>query len=125
MSEEVRKIRPARWIDPQTGIIQPYSLKRAQGAAILEVLRSLTFCIFREWFAGNVFESSNLFCLFFSWVQLLTQTTSSVVVTNTLCPQEVDNGRYAKSERYLDHVPLKKDRKAVLLITNKLVLCDW
>ncbi|XP_076814167.1 intermembrane lipid transfer protein VPS13A-like isoform X3 [Clavelina lepadiformis] len=86
MSEEVRKIRPARWIDPQTGIIQPYSLKRAQGAAILE---------------------------------------------------EVDNGRYAKSERYLDHVPLKKDRKAVLLITNKLMIethtgellgqwkCDW
>ena len=36
MSEEVRKIRPARWIDQRTGIIQPYSLRLAQGAAILE-----------------------------------------------------------------------------------------
>ena len=37
MSAEVKKIRPARWIDQHSGIIQPYSLKRAQGAAILEV----------------------------------------------------------------------------------------
>jgi len=45
MSEEVKKIRPARWIDQHTGIIQPYSLKRAQGAAILEV--EIQFIAFR------------------------------------------------------------------------------
>nr|CAB3267621.1 vacuolar protein sorting-associated protein 13A-like [Phallusia mammillata] len=71
MSEDVRKIRPARWIDPSTGIIQPYSWKRAQGAGIL---------------------------------------------------QEVDHGRYVKDNVYYDHVPLKKDRKSVLLLTNRMVI---
>jgi len=40
MSEDVRRMRPARWIDPRTGIIQPYSLRPAQGAAILQVIVS-------------------------------------------------------------------------------------
>nr|XP_039248521.1 vacuolar protein sorting-associated protein 13C-like isoform X1 [Styela clava] len=35
MSEDVKRMRPARWINEDTGILQPYKLKKAQGKAIL------------------------------------------------------------------------------------------
>nr|XP_018672980.1 vacuolar protein sorting-associated protein 13C-like [Ciona intestinalis] len=43
MTEEVRKLRPSRWINPETGIIQPYSLKHATGFAIFNEIEKGKF----------------------------------------------------------------------------------
>lgn len=70
MSEEVKKLRPARWIDDETGILQPYVMRKAQGKAIL---------------------------------------------------LETEKGKY-ETEKYIDHVPLDKDKKSFLMLTKKMIM---
>lgn len=70
MSEDVKRMRPARWIDEGTGILTPYKLKRAQGNALLF---------------------------------------------------EVEKGKYAENAKYVDHVPIDKNKKSFLMLTTKTI----
>lgn len=71
MSEDVKRMRPARWVDEDTGILQPYRLKKAQGKAIL---------------------------------------------------LEAEKGKFAEDAKYIDHVPIDKDKKSFLMLTNKMIV---
>ena len=39
----------------------------------------------------------------------------------SIARQDVDRGNLASSNQYVDHVPLKPDRKTVLMLTDKYV----
>lgn len=71
MSEDVKRMRPARWIHEDTGVLQPYKLRKAQGKAIL---------------------------------------------------LEVEKGKFAKGARYMDHVPMDKNKKSFLVLTDDMIL---
>lgn len=71
MSEDVKRMRPARWIHEDTGVLQPYKLRKAQGKAIL---------------------------------------------------LEVEKGKFAEGARYMDHIPMDKNKKSFLLLTDKMIL---